>query len=141
MCINEPIIKMRKNMISRRKFLSAAAMAAGGVTIASGGLANAPEAPSASTESAAREVWVASVSQMDMTAETPALMVEKIFEVLKEALVFNPDIICLPELFNTSNIKRKYTFREEVAFSSDVIKQFAAFAKANNCYVICPVYT
>lgn len=132
---------MKKNMISRRKFLSASAMAAGGVTIASGGLANALEAPSASTERANREVWVASVSQMDMTAETPALMVEKVFGVLKEALAYQPDIICLPELFGTSNIKRKYTFKEEVAFSPDIIKQFAAFAKANNCYVICPVYT
>ncbi|WP_343305416.1 carbon-nitrogen hydrolase family protein [Chitinophaga niabensis] len=130
---------MRKNMISRRKFLSASAMAAGGVTIASGGLANA--LPGAVTESAAREVWIATVSQTDMTAETPALMVEKIFEVLREALVFKPDIICLPELFNTSNIKRKYTFKEEVAFSAETLKQFAAFAKTNSCYVICPVYT
>ncbi|SIO38125.1 carbon-nitrogen hydrolase family protein [Chitinophaga niabensis] len=130
---------MRRNMISRRKFLSASAMAAGGVTIASGGLANT--LPGAVTESAAREVWIATVSQMDMAAETPALMVERIFEVLREALVFKPDIICLPELFNTSNIKRKYTFKEEVAFSAETLKQFAAFAKTNNCYVICPVYT
>ncbi len=131
---------MRKNMISRRKFLSASAMAAGGVTIASGGLANAMEKAPAK-ERAAREVWIASVSQMDMTAETPELMVEKIFGVLQEALAYKPDIICLPELFNTSNIKRKYTFKEEVAFSSETLKQFAAFAKTNNCYVICPVYT
>ncbi len=88
-----------------------------------------------------REVWIAGISQMDLQATTPQLMVDEIFRILKEVVVYKPDIICLPEVFPNSNIEQRPGLLEMVKISENVLHQFSGFAKQNSCYVICPVYT
>ncbi|MCD4692256.1 MAG: carbon-nitrogen hydrolase family protein, partial [Calditrichales bacterium] len=74
-------------------------------------------------------------------AQTPQLMVDKIIRILNDVVIFQPDIICLPEVFATSNIEQKFKLSEEVEISEKVVKLFSSFAKENNCNIICPVVT
>ncbi len=88
-----------------------------------------------------REVWIATVSQMNLSAETPEEMTSRIISIMEKSTIYQPDIICLPEVFPFANVTKKLKLPDKVAFSKNVTEQFSAYAKENNCYVICPVYT
>ncbi len=101
------------------------------------------DAPSEQTSGnkSRREVWIAGVSQMGLRAKTPEQMVEKIMEILKQVVKYNPDFVCLPEAFPFEYIEAKLSFAQKVEVSDKVLSQFAEFSKQNNCYTICPVFT
>jgi predicted amidohydrolase len=42
---------------------------------------------------------------MGLKAENPSQMTDMILKILEEAIVYHPDIVCLPEVFTTSFIK------------------------------------
>lgn len=133
---------MKEKSASRREFLrKSSALAAGSLAVGAG----FPGAVQAQTEKKLnrlpREVWIATVSQMDLSAETPEEMTSQMIQIMKKSVVYQPDIICLPEVFPFSNVTKKLKLPDKVAFSKNVIEQFLAFAKENSCYVICPVYT
>ena len=133
---------MSTNSISRRSFMEKTAATTGLVTL--GAIGNSVQAEAndlLSAKKLPREVWIASVSQMGLKAEHPSQMADIILKILEDALVFQPDIVCLPEVFATSLIKPIKTLAEKVEQSLLVIQRFASFAKNNKCYVICPVYT
>lgn len=88
-----------------------------------------------------REVWIAGFSQMGLQTETSSQMVEEILRILKNALFYQPDVICLPEVFPTSNIDQELSLSEKLKISEKVLEQFSGFAQQNNCYIICPLYT
>jgi len=88
-----------------------------------------------------REVWIAGLSQMGMQTETSQQIVEEILQSLKKALFYQPDVICLPEVFPTSNIVQQLSLSDKLKLSEKVLQQFSEFAQVNNCYVICPLYT
>ena len=132
---------MKTNSISRRTFFRKTAFSTSVASltplVVSGNRSYLKENGTRSTH----EVWIAGVSQQGLRAKTPEQMVEKILGVLKEVLPYKPDFVCLPEAFPFEYIEAKLTFPERVEVSDRVLEQFSAFAKQNNCYTICPVFT
>lgn len=88
-----------------------------------------------------REVWIAGVSLLELKAKTPDLLCEKILEILKDVIVYQPDFVCLPEVFAFENIEQKLSLAGKVEVSEKVLIRFSEFSRQNNCYTICPVYT
>jgi hypothetical protein len=62
---------------------------------------------------------------------------------MEQVIPFQPDIICLSEVFPFVGLPGGRPPLEEVAEIpiGPVCKPFAQFAAQNNCYVFCPIYT
>lgn len=85
-----------------------------------------------------REVWVASLCQHNLNAESPEEMSLKILKRMEEVLPMQPDIIFLPETFHTANLKKES--RPKIALASEqaigaISQPFAQFAKQHRCNV------
>jgi beta-ureidopropionase len=132
---------MKANRISRRNFLQKTALTTGVISVVPFGIEGYMPSIEPVENKSPREVWIAGVSQMGLKAKTPELMVETVLRILKEALTYKPDIVCLPEVFPFEYIETKLTLAQKVEISDKVMGQFAEFSKQNNCYTICPVYT
>lgn len=134
---------MKKGNSSRRDFLKKSALVTGLGALHPFPVPAGPPRMRTAPQGNRHEVWVSALSQMDMHAETPGLMVDEIFRILKDNEPdYKPDIICLPERFHLSNIERTdIPWDEKLKISSDVLARFSAYAKEKGCYVICPVYT
>ncbi len=92
-----------------------------------------------------REVWIASIDLKGIwPVETMEKRINDIFKRMESILAFQPDIICLPETFNTSWVREKKSLAE-IAEDEDVpgpvTKKVAEFAKKHNCYIVCPIIT
>jgi beta-ureidopropionase len=129
---------MKTNRISRRNFIQRTALTTGAASIIPLGLAGSSYAEK-EVEKSSREIWIAGISQMDLTAETPEKMADKVYEILKEVVTFNPDFVVLPESF--PYVPNKLTIAEKVAISDKVQERLAAFSQQNNCYTLCPACT
>ena len=132
---------MESKFVSRRSFIEKAALTAGFTTLGAGGLFGKPDVPQISKGQLPREVWIATISQQGMSAETPEKMVQSILAVLEKSIVYHPDVICLPEVFMFTYIRSRMTLPEEAALSGELLKEFTAFAQTNHCYMICPILT
>ncbi len=89
-----------------------------------------------------REVWVASLSLHGLEAQTYEEMIRKVFRRLEEIEPFEPDIVCLPEVFPFLKVSGGPPLAETAEVPPGPISErFAAWAKANHCYMICPIYT
>ena len=132
---------MKTNLESRRSFIGKTAATTGLTAFGISGISSEAQAQFYVSGKLPREVWIATVSQNGLSADNPAQMTDKILAILKKSLIYQPDIVCLPEVFATSNIKPIKTLSEKVDSSAIALKRFSAFANENKCYVICPVYT
>jgi beta-ureidopropionase len=130
---------MKTNGISRRNFLQKTAITAGMASVVPLGMANTSCAGGSADNKSNREVWIAGLSQMDLTAEKPEEMAEKVYEILREIVTYHPDFVILPESF--PYVPNKLTIGEKVAISDKVQEKLADFSKQNNCYTLCPAYT
>ena len=126
---------------SRRNFVKNSTLATGMAAIGTFATAKQTVAAEKATDRLPREVWIAGLSQMGMQTDTPQEMVKEVLLSLEKALFYKPDIICLPEVFPTSNIGQHLDTAEKLKFHEQVLPQFSDFARANKCYVICPIYT
>ena len=89
-----------------------------------------------------REVWGASLSLHGLEAQTYEEMIRKVFRRLEEIEPFEPDIVCLPEVFPFLKVSGGPLLAETAEVPPGPISErFAAWAKANHCYMICPIYT
>jgi len=92
-----------------------------------------------------REVCVASVDLKELWPDTTReSRIKRILERMEEVVGMNPDIICLPELFDTSWVEEEKPLgelAEDEKIPGPVTNRIAAFAKKNNCYVVCPLFT
>jgi beta-ureidopropionase len=130
---------MKTNRISRRNFIHKTAVTTGIASLVPLGIAsNSCTGPSAGTRSD-REVWIAGISQMGLTAETPELLAEQVYDILKEVAIYKPDFVVLPESFPW--VQNTLKIGEKVAISDKVQEKLSDFAKQNNCYTLCPAYT
>ncbi len=90
-----------------------------------------------------REVWVASIDLKDLYPETSIeRRIRRTLERMENLIPFRPDIVCLPETFNTSWVSEQKPLpqvAEEVP--GPVVNRVAQYAKTNHCYVICPIPT
>lgn len=132
---------MKTHEISRRDFIQKTALTTGMASFIPSSLSANPPEFGTNEVRPPREVWIAGVSQMGIKAETPELMVGKVEEVLKQAVKYQPDFVCLPEFFPFANVEQNLTFAEKAAVSEKVLKKFSEFSKTLNCYTICPVFT
>ncbi len=132
---------MKSNYISRRKFLRETALTTGMASVSSLGVIGRVTPERFPLESSGHEIWIAGICQLGLKAKTPELMIEKIIGIIKEAVIYKPDFVCLPEAFPFQNIEQSLTLAQKVEISEKALDQLSGFAKQNNCYVICPVYT
>jgi beta-ureidopropionase len=132
---------MKTNSITRRNFIQKTAVSSGLATLVPIGMTGQVFSAKSWDEKFPREVWIAGVSQMGLRAATPDLMVDQVLEVLKQVIPYKPDFVCLPEVFPFAGVEKQTTPGEKVEISGRVLIRFAEFAKQNNCYTICPVYT
>jgi predicted amidohydrolase len=132
---------MKNKDFSRRNFLKKSALTTGFAAAGSYGIAHDLSISEEKRGKLPREVWIAGISQMDLYTKTPQLMLEELVHITKKALVYQPDVICLPEVFPTSNVDQKLTLSEKLEASRTALEQFSSMAKENDCHVICPVFT
>lgn len=90
-----------------------------------------------------RTVWVASMSQVGLSARDHHEMADKMLARMEQVVPMQPDIICLPEVFPFAGLTNGRPPLEEVAEApiGPLSAPFAEFARAHRCYVICPIYT
>lgn len=90
-----------------------------------------------------REVWVGTISQNSMEAGNYKDMVRGMLARMEEMASYEPDIVCLPEVFPFVNLSTGRPPLADVAEVpiGDITRPFAEFARKHSCYVICPVYT
>ena len=90
-----------------------------------------------------REIWIGSVSQNNIEAENHDEMIAKMLARMEEILPYEPDIICLPEHFAFSHLKKPRPPLNEIAEvpPGPITARVAEFARNNNCFVVAPTYT
>jgi len=132
---------MKSNTISRRSFIGKAAVTAGVTALGAGNVFGKPDSFQPQETKYPREVWIATVSQQGMSADTPERMVRSILAVLEKNIFLHPDIICLPEVFMHNYLTPGMDFKKIASQAAELLKEFMSFAQKNNCYLICPVIT
>jgi beta-ureidopropionase len=130
---------MKTKRISRRNFIHKTALTTGAASLAPLAMAGKSFASEPAADRSSREIWIAGISQMDLTAETPELMAEKVYKILDEVVIYKPDFVVLPESF--PYVPNTLKINEKVAISGKVQEYLAAFSRRNNCYTLCPAYT
>ena len=133
-------------MTKRRTFLKHAAVGTGAAmwtSLTRRARAATQDRAVAKSDRLPREVWIASISQNGLRAESPKQMSEMMLARMEAVTVFQPDVVCLPEVFPFTNVAGKAPRLEDVAEQSigEVSRPFADFARNNHCYVIAPLYT
>ena len=133
---------MAQQTTARRNFLKRTTLAAASAW----GIASTAKSGRAETvprqERLPREVWIATISQDGMRARDSADMSAQMLEAMAQAATQQPDIICLPETFLVSNVNQTTPLAERAEEGvGEVAKPFADFARAHNCYVVCPIHT
>ncbi len=131
---------------TRRTFLQTATAGAGFAVLAraTGGEAAEQGRPVRDKSSRLpREVWVASITQDGMQAGRYEQMIKAILVRMESVVPFQPDIICLPEVFPFANLDSGRPSLEEVAEEpiGEICRPFAEFAKKHHCHVVCSTYT
>jgi len=92
--------------------------------------------------------WELNVASIDLRGLWPDTSresrIKRILQRMEFVAGFKPDLICLPELFDTMWISEQYKISEvaeDEKSPGPVTRRIGEFAKKNNCYVVCPVYT
>jgi predicted amidohydrolase len=92
-----------------------------------------------------RGVKVASIDLQHLYPEKSVdRRINNIFSRMEKASAFQPDIICLPETFNTSYVDNPPAYEEiaeDETTGGPVMSKVGAFAADHHCYVICPIVT
>jgi beta-ureidopropionase len=92
-----------------------------------------------------KEICVASVDLKGLWPDTTReSRIKRMLERMDEVVTMKPDLVCLPELFDTSWVEERLPLSElaeDEKIPGPVTSRMAAFAKKNNCYVVCPVIT
>jgi len=130
--------------VSRRNFLrqTSAGLGAGIVGLS---LPSCVTASGTASRQMARRVSVASVDLKELWPDkTRESRIKRILERMQDVAGYKPDLICLPELVDTSWVDEVVALSdiaEDEKNPGPVTARIAEFAKKNNCYVACPVYT
>ena len=139
--LTKGVIMTTSDSFSRRGFIEKAAFTAGLAGMGAGTLFGQSSESNESQGKLPREVWIATVSQHGMNADTSERMAQSILAILARSAVYRPDVICLPEVFLTTYVRERKPLGEAADLSGRLLKDFAAFARSHQCYLICPLYT
>ena len=95
-----------------------------------------------------REVCVASIDLMGIwPVNTVEQRVKDILRRMESVYPLEPDIICLPETFNTSWVReaekkmKLEDYAEDENIQGPITKIIAGEARKHNCYIVCPIIT
>ncbi|MCD6308932.1 MAG: carbon-nitrogen hydrolase family protein, partial [Candidatus Latescibacteria bacterium] len=96
-----------------------------------------------------REVWVATVTLMsqfgsphDTVGDTVNERIDRVIERMEEAAAYDPDIVCLTEVFPHASLRNLPPVPERAeAVPGPIISRIAGYARRHRCYVICPLLT
>lgn len=123
--------------VTRRAFLGASVAGVGLST-----RANAANRVRPGKAGSPREVWVATLSLENLQAQSCSSMVDQMLDRMEQTLPCGPDLICLPETFPYYHVPDPPSMNERAEIvPGPIVSRFAAFAKENRCYVICPLNT
>lgn len=127
------------NSITRRRFLSAAAAGAAAGPAATSMQVNT--SPDTRYRQRPREVRVTSICMDGMpSADSRTAAVNRVMGSIRGALACRPDVLCLPEKFNTIHSTYAKTAAEEVeTLSGPTITRLADLARDHRCYIIAPI--
>ncbi len=133
---------MKKKELTRRNFLQKSSLGLGAGVV---GLSSPSEAISENAERKnnrmPREVWVANISLHGLRKpKTGEDEFKPIMERMEEFVHFQPDIMCLTELF-LKRVITGYSKEKAESVPGPIVNRFGEFAKKHNCYIICPIYT
>ncbi len=128
---------------SRRNFLNKAALGVGGVSLFNASTPGQAVNPNEKPQRLPREVWVATLTQHELTGTTVKQVVQKTVKAMESIRGYQPDIICLPEAFHVAGLPKEPPLSSETAETpiGHITQPLADFAKQHKCYVIAPVYT
>ena len=131
-----------KKKITRRGFIQKTSAGLGISILGASTFSLASEKSIKISERLPREVWIASLSLESLEAKTFEEMIKKVLKTMEEVVPYQPDIVCLPEIFPFIKVAKNPPLSEcaEVA-PGPITKRFAEYAKKYHCYVICPIYT
>lgn len=136
-------MKNEKN-VSRRNFLKQTSLSVGaGITGAA--MTSFKTDNSAENVILPRTICVATIDLKGLWPDTTReSRIRKVLERMEELTGLKPDIICLPELFDSIWVDEKKTVKElaeDEKVPGPVTSRIAEFAMKHNCYVACPIYT
>lgn len=132
------------NNVSRRNFIRRTSVGVGAGLVGLSIPACSVKGPDDGRKMA-RKVSVATVDLKGLWPDkTRESRVKRMMERMENVVGLHPDIICLPELFDTSWVDEEFALAdvaEDEKNPGPVTARIAEFAKKNNCYVTAPVYT
>jgi predicted amidohydrolase len=137
---------MGKQNFTRRKFIGRTAAGIGlGMFGQCNTLPGSEAATSPDREILRRGVKVASVDLQHLYPEKSIeRRIKNVLARMENAAAFRPDIISVPETFNTSYVDEERSYAEIAEDENNpgpVLTKMGEFAAKNKCYVICPVVT
>jgi beta-ureidopropionase len=133
-----------KNNLSRRFFLKSSTLGLGAGVI--GTSLSSFKAFNLSGEvKLPRKLCVTSIDLKGLWPDsTRESRIKRVLGRMNEVAGLKPDIVCLPELFDTIWVDEKKPVKEvaeDENVPGPVTSRIAEFALKNNCYVVCPIYT
>lgn len=134
----------KSSSVSRRNFLrqTSAGLGAGLVGLSIPACASTSPVES---KKMARQVSVAGIDLKGLWPDkTRESRIKRMLERMENVAGLHPDLICLPELFDTSWVDEQFelsVIAEDEKIPGPVTGRIAEFAKKKNSYVACPIYT
>ena len=133
----------KANNVSRRNFLKQTSLGLGAglvgpyPALATGQAADLQRLPG--------EICVAGIDLLELRPETSReARIKRVLARMEQIAGLRPDVICLPELFDSMWVSGKETLPEMAEPENTpgpVTSRIAAFAKKHGCYVVCPLLT
>ena len=127
-------------LISRRSFIGTTALTAGFTALGTGTALGQSSESVKPQGRLPREVWIATISQHGLRADTSEGMVRVLLGLLEKSKPFHPDVVCLPEFCLTSFVRERKSLSETADMAAELLNAFMTYARTNQCYLICPVY-
>ena len=132
-----------KTTLSRRNFLKNTSLLSGGIAGAS--LLSCTRGATGEKNKLSREVCIAAVDLKGLWPDaTRESRIKRILKRMEDAATVKPDLLCLPELFDTMWVNEERPLSEvaeDEKTPGPTTRVIANFARKHNCYVVCPVFT
>ena len=136
-------MKNEKN-VSRRNFLIKSSIGLG-VGIAGATMSSFKSDSSVENTKLGRKLSVVTIDLKGLWPDnTRESRIRRVLDRMENLVGLKPDLVCLPELLDTMWVNENISVKdaaEDEKVPGPVTARIAEFAKKNNCYVVCPVYT
>jgi beta-ureidopropionase len=125
-----------QNHLSRRRLLQAGAVSA---LAAASTTATATDESDSPRRRPGRQIWVASLTLEGIQASTRDEALKQILGRMEQVSGARPDLVCLPEVFNSRLTPRPTSAQAAEPLDGPTISAMAKFAQAKRCYVVAPI--